>query len=290
MLLCQLHSLQALRPLMRSLTHRPCSVSSHEEALSYLDADLMAQKENTIGIDVSIGSTQNVVPIYSNIYAGILYTSSYDETSSVDFKPDKNSARHAKGRKSCLSNRYEQLKVEETSDEDSTEETEPVKHWKIPKEKPSRKKKAKKPVVKPLANAFSHCMEKLIHGNSKESTSQHYHTSHQGSICPLDQIPPQSFLGNALNLKKDKTSCQKAQLKTKKRKKKYPSDSSSSLSSSSSGDDSDTESTTSLSLSSSDSTSPWACPAVNKDHIHLGMVMGTSLRMEGITMAMFPLP
>ncbi len=116
----------------------------------------------------------------------------------------KPSIRHAKSRKSCLSNRYEQLKVEETSDEDSTEETEPVRHQEIPKRKFS--KKAKKAVSRPLANALSYCMEKLICGESRESTSQHHCTSYQGSTCPLDQIPLQSFLGNALNLKKDKTS------------------------------------------------------------------------------------
>ncbi len=61
-------------------TDRPRSISSHEEALSDLDADLTAQEENTMDIDESIAYTQNFVPTYNSIYSGTLYTSSYDET------------------------------------------------------------------------------------------------------------------------------------------------------------------------------------------------------------------
>ncbi|KAK0194505.1 hypothetical protein F5146DRAFT_1036161 [Armillaria mellea] len=95
--------------------------------------------------------------------------------------------------------RYDSLEVEETSDE-NPEDPELAEHQK--KANKSKKRTSKKKNVhnlEPLASAFDRRIAEVVRGKSRAPSSSH-HESRHGSTRPMDQLPADSFLADALQV------------------------------------------------------------------------------------------
>ncbi len=111
---------------------------------------------------------------------------------------------------------YDALEVEETSDKDDKEPDSEVKpQLKKTSTKPSVKS-SKRKTVKSLADWQ---MKDIMWGHSKALSSSH-HGSQHGSTCPVDQLPPDSFLANVLDVGKSKKKKVSPECKKKLNKKK----------------------------------------------------------------------
>ncbi|KAK0474742.1 hypothetical protein IW261DRAFT_1648220, partial [Armillaria novae-zelandiae] len=93
-------------------------------------------------------------------------------------------------------NRFEVLEVEETSDDDNSDEVEstvkPRSHHKS--KKPSSKREKK---IRHVAEESDRRIKNIVRVHSQGASSSH-HGSRQGSIRPVDQLPCDSFLADIL--------------------------------------------------------------------------------------------